>query len=697
MPQFDLDHVLTDANLYAAWDRVAENKGCAGADRQSIEDFELDLSQNLAKLCQEVLDGIYRPIPLLRVLVPKGAGGSRLLSIPSVRDRVLQTAVALVITPVFEAEFEDCSFAYRKGRSVDQAVRRVIQLREQGFCWLVDCDIQAFFDEIDHSILIEEVIKIVQDPGILKLIRLWLDTEVVDGNDRIKIEKGVPQGSPISPLLSNLYLDHLDEALLDNNLRMVRFADDFLVLCKSRDRARDALELTEEVLGGLRLRINADKTRIVDFNSGFRFLGVQFIRSLAFRPYDNDQDDSYAPDFPTSTESPGVLSDPCLKPNGLDEIPKSALLSHDLEPVVSPASNLSEEAPSFLSPVSETDIPSNGDPRLRTLYMIEHGTVLGKESERFVVRKKGATVREIPAIKVDQIMVFGNSQITTQAMHFCLMENIPIYLLSGKGRYYGVVDSYSTDPVLLHRDQFATANDPSFCLEIAREFVRGKIENSRILLMRMARRRNTTIMKKAAKALKSAVDQLDSAGTLEQIRGFEGFCARTYFTAFSEILDDSWRFHGRVRQPPTDPVNSMLSYGYTLLFYNIYSFLRARGLNPHVGYLHPLRAGHPALVSDLIEEFRAIVVDAVVFKLVLNKRVAPTDFTISKTKDGPCYLNADARVKFIRSFESKLNAAVTHPVSGLRLDYRRCIEHQVQELASVIKGHQARYRPMVLR
>jgi CRISPR-associated protein Cas1 len=701
MALIGLDSVLIDANLNAAWNRVKENKGCAGVDKQSIEDFEHDLSHNLTRLQQEVRAGTYRPHPLLRSWMPKKDGGRRPLSIPAVRDRVLQTAVALIITPVFEAEFEDCSFAYRKGRSVDQAVRRVNQLRQQGFCWVVDCDIQAFFDEIDHNILIDEVEKLVPDPDILNLIKLWLDTEVVDGNDRIKIEKGVPQGSPISPLLSNLYLDHLDEALLDNNLRIVRFADDFLVLCKSRKRARDVLELTEEVLGELRLRINAEKTRIVDFNTGFRFLGVQFIRSLTFRPYNDDPDVLYAPDSQFSAQSPNAHVDVCangaLKPNGLGEMATSAVSDQEIKPMVSPASHLSEEDQPFSPPVTEEDIPSDSDPRLRTLYMMEHGTVLGKESERFVIRKKGEVVQEIPAIKVDQIMVFGNSQITTQTMHFCLMENIPIYLLSGKGRYYGVVDSYSTDPVLLHRDQFAKANDSSFCLEIARDIVRGKIENSRVLLMRTARRRSTTIMKKAANALKSVLGQLDSAETLEQIRGFEGFCARTYFAALSEILDHQWQFHGRVRQPPTDPVNSMLSYGYTLLFYNIYSFLRARGLNPHVGYLHPLRAGHPALASDLIEEFRAIVVDAVVFKLVLNEKVAPNDFAFSKTKDGPCYLNADARAVFIRSFESKLNAAVTHPVSGLKLDYRRCIEHQVQELAAVIRGRQTRYRPMVLR
>lgn len=141
----------------------------------------------------------------------------------------------------------------------------------------------------------------------------------------------------------------------------------------------------------------------------------------------------------------------------------------------------------------------------------------------------------------------------------------------------------------------------------------------------------------------------------------------------------------------------MLSYGYTLLFYNVYSFLRARGLNPHVGYLHPLRSGHPALVSDMIEEFRAVVVDAVVFNLVLNRKLEPKDFTLPDSPGQPCYMSNNARAVFIRSFEAKMNAAVIHPVSGLHLDYRRCIEHQVQELAAVIRGRQSQYRPMVIR
>ena len=267
MRQPTLHDVVADANLFAAWAKVKDNRGCAGHDGVSIPDFERKLLVNIATLRDEVRHGFYKPLPLMRIEIPKEGGGIRPLSIPTVRDRLLQTAVALAITPLLEAEFEACSFAYRVGCSVKQAVQRVEQLRDDGYQWVVDADIESFFDEIDHALLIEQLHSLLVDKGILKLIRLWLKSEVAGGDSHFQLTKGVPQGSPISPLLSNLYLDQLDEAFLDNDMALVRFADDFLVLCKSQEKAEAALVLSNEILDDLRLSLNEEKTRLVDFNA----------------------------------------------------------------------------------------------------------------------------------------------------------------------------------------------------------------------------------------------------------------------------------------------------------------------------------------------------------------------------------------------------------------------------------------------
>lgn len=163
------------------------------------------------------------------------------------------------------------------------------------------------------------------------------------------------------------------------------------------------------------------------------------------------------------------------------------------------------------------------------------------------------------------------------------------------------------------------------------------------------------------------------------------------------VFSPDWRFTGRNRQPPTDPVNALLSYGYTLLFYNLYSFLRARGLNPQVGFYHQVRVGHPALVSDMLEEFRAIIVDIIVLNLVLNRSLVPEQFTLPDATNKACVMDKEARKVFIRELEKKFNSPIRHPVSGLQLDYRRCLEHQVHQLAAAVQDREKRYKAMVIR
>jgi len=703
---------LTDFNLHQAWSKVYEKQGCAGVDYQTPAAFADRLHKNLEILRDEVNYKTYQPQPLLRIELEKPTGGTRLLSIPTVRDRILQTAVTRVIEPLFEAEFEDCSFAYRKGRSVDQALDRIQLLQRQGYHWVVDADIQCFFDSIDHALLMTMVGKLVTDVGLLRLIEQWLCATVVDGDRRFVLSKGVAQGSPIGPLLSNLYLHHLDEALLDNNLCLIRFADDFLILCKSRDHAEQALELTDSLLGELRLTLNTRKTQIVHFNQGFRFLGVQFIRSLAFK---TEADEPNLLAFPERDEEADIDKDltelgrshPCDLDPGIPCRDDGSERSAEPQTIMQLAFNNAnvsakdftarEQPQGNLERPDEQDLPADHEQLLRTLYLLQHGQVLGKESERLIVRQEQKTVREIPAIKVDQIMVFGNAQITTQAMQFCLQERIPIYLLSGQGHYYGVIDSFNTEPVLLQREQFLRANDDAFCLKLAAAMVHGKIANSRLMLQRQARRHDSAALHTAADALKNTLAHLGGASSLDELRGFEGSAANAYFQALSATVDDSWGFSRRVRQPPTDGINAMLSYGYTLLFYNIYSLLRSRGLNPQVGFLHALRQGHPALASDMMEEFRSIVVDAVVWKLAVNRQLTPDDFDYPKTAGEGCFLKPHARQTFIKALEEKFNSAIAHPVTGTALDYRRCMEYQVQHLSQVIRGIDADYQAMVLR
>jgi group II intron reverse transcriptase/maturase len=279
-----IESIMEFSNLSSAFLQVKENQGCAGVDGVTVQAFEEELNKNLAVPENELSHKNYAPLPLLKILVDKGNGEARALCVPTVKDRVAQTVVLHVIEPILEREFEACSFTFRKGRSVRQAVYKIKDYYEQGYRWVVDADIDAFFDSVDQTLLLQKVGKLIEDGDIIGLIEKWVKAEVWDGVSLKVMEKGIPQGSPLSPILANLFLDELDEAMLKNGQKYVRFADDFLILCKSPEKAKQSLEFTKEMLEKLLLKL--DESAIVSFDQGFKYLGVTFVRSLIMVPFD---------------------------------------------------------------------------------------------------------------------------------------------------------------------------------------------------------------------------------------------------------------------------------------------------------------------------------------------------------------------------------------------------------------------------
>jgi group II intron reverse transcriptase/maturase len=280
----------------------------AGVDGVSIGAFRHNLEVSLAVLGEDLRSRTYRPLPLLRLLVAKADGSPRALAVPAVRDRVAQAAVLNIIEPLFEAQFEDVSFAYRRGRSVKAAALRIRELRDQGYRFLVKADLDAFFDNVDHDLLLDKVGQVITDPGILNLIRLWVKSEVYDGERVFVLEKGIPQGAVVSPILANLFLDELDESLLARGHRLVRYSDDFIVLAKTRPQAEAALEATEEVLARLHLALDAEDTAITDFGQGFKFLGLIFLKDSILVPFDRPRRERKVLYFPPPFDLPGYFA-----------------------------------------------------------------------------------------------------------------------------------------------------------------------------------------------------------------------------------------------------------------------------------------------------------------------------------------------------------------------------------------------------
>ena len=274
-----MDKVYALATLKAAWDKVKANGGAAGVDGVSIARFAAREEVYLAELATALEEGTYRPQPVRRVLIPKGDGRKRPLGIPAVKDRIVQTAVKFAIEPIFEACCGPASYGFRPGRGCKDALREVDRLLNDGYCFVVDADLQSYFDTIPHERLLERVAERISDGRVLDLIGGWLRQDILDGLDRWTPVGGTPQGAVISPLLANLYLNPLDERMAALGYRMVRYADDFVVLCKSRIEAEAALAEVTAWVAENGLKLNVAKTHIGDCRrpgEGFDFLGYRF-------------------------------------------------------------------------------------------------------------------------------------------------------------------------------------------------------------------------------------------------------------------------------------------------------------------------------------------------------------------------------------------------------------------------------------
>ena len=265
--------------LQDAWKRVSANRGSPGIDRKSIEDIEsYGVPRFLDEVQQELMGMTYRVPNVKRVYIPKQDGKKRPLGIPTVKDRVVQQAVKSVIEPIFEADFKDFSYAYRKGRSAKQASHEIFKYLNYGYTKIVEIDIKGFFDHIDHDMMIFLVMKRIADPYVIKLIREWLRAGIVHNGETTYPSEGTPQGGVISPLLANIYLNEMDtlwsKKVDANEAVMIRYADDTVILSKSNPEKY--MDLAKRILVLLRLELNADKSRVTDIVEGFDFLGIHY-------------------------------------------------------------------------------------------------------------------------------------------------------------------------------------------------------------------------------------------------------------------------------------------------------------------------------------------------------------------------------------------------------------------------------------
>lgn len=272
-----VDKVYQRTNLEIAWKRVKANRGAGGADGVTVEEFEKDLEANLERLHQELREGRYLPQPVRRLEIPKRGdpGKTRPLGIPAVYDRVCQQALVNRIEPIFEEVFDASSFGYRKGRKTRDALKKIWHEIEEGNEWIVDADLKDYFGSVDHEKLLALVAQRISDGRVLKLIQQMLEAGYVEQGNLFPTSRGTPQGGVVSPCLSNVLLTPFDKEMRRKGYRLTRWADDWVVTCRTRSEAVQALATATKILQKLGVTLNAKKTRIVNIKQGFEFLGFK--------------------------------------------------------------------------------------------------------------------------------------------------------------------------------------------------------------------------------------------------------------------------------------------------------------------------------------------------------------------------------------------------------------------------------------
>ena len=576
---------LAMQNFELAWDRVATNAGCAGVDGETVAAFGDRQAVALPRLRQAVESGTYRPLPLRQLFIPKKGGRWRELGVPCVRDRLVQQALLQVLQPLMEPQFEPSSFAYRPGRSHLMAVRQVAKWRDRGYDWVLDADIVNYFSNIGHSRLVGEVQERLNAPWMIGLIRAWVEVGVLTQAGLVLPQKGIPQGAVISPLLANIYLDDFDEQLTALGHKLVRYADDFVVLSRSEQQLIAGRAAVSRLLDEAGLILHPDKTRMTDFDRGFRFLGHGFAGDLIV-PLKGGRRAADGEPTRKKQESEIRLIHAELN-TGLNAGPTAmqlallAALKEKQQPIPPPLYAVlgyrvrGDDRPVEIASAS-TGVAQSWRKGMSSLYVMQQGTYLQKEQGRFVLRPPQGEALEIPIREVERILLFGNVQLSTAVIGSCLQLKIPVLFLSQMGDYKGHLWSDESPNLGVETAQFERQKEMGFKVAIARAMVRGKLINSKQLLLRLKREDSHPVVTGAILRLADTVRAMDllagpssgpSSGTstdaltLEKVRGYEGFGAAQYFAALNHLIrNEGFSLPQRAFHPPPDPIGGLFSY-----------------------------------------------------------------------------------------------------------------------------------------
>lgn len=655
-----LEKSLSFQNVSEAFYFIKNKVHKSSPNKKEFEVFEKSLDKKLKGIIEDVKSSKYEPEDLQGLFIKKNKSKKlRALAIPSLKDRILQRAVVQVLSPSIDRLLDESSYAYRKGLSRLSAAKTIKESYKEGFRYVLETDIETFFDSVNWKILFDRIDIILNSDPLGDIIKKWVSVPVIYNGKKIIRTLGLPQGSAISPLLANLYLDEFDEIIKDN-FKLVRYCDDFVILCKSKEEAEKALNTVKENLNNLMLDLNPVKTEITSFDAGFQYLGYLFVRSKIIETSGKKSEEK----IPYKEKE--ILQHQNNWHANID--------LHNIKELKTGAeiTNLNLSMPDEL----ETKIPiliSSFD----TKVTVTHDTLCLLDQ----TDKK----TKIPLTHVNSVTFFGTPNKSLYTILYLKDSNIPSYFCRPNGKMYlsfGNEKNYN-----MWYKQMKLTKNIQFILNFSKKIVEAKINNSKIISKRNG------WGEKSFKVLASLQSRTNDVEELEKLRGIEGIAARFYFDEMKKAIPNEWNFKKRVKYPPTDPVNVMLSIGYTILYNHISTALHMQGLNPEIGFYHSLKSNHNALASDIIEEYRFLI-DSLILYIVHRKMFSIYDFEHNHRRF-KCFMKRGKRNKFITLVEERLRT--NYNFEEGEMSYIENFNQKSESIKNIINGHTENYKPFLIK
>ena len=656
-------------NLAMAREELADAGQTPGVDGVALDEYIEALTYRLPNLQERLAHGDHRPSPLRGILVRKTDGGLRPLTIPTVEDRFLQRACLQTLSPAIDELLEESSFAYRHGLSRRNAESRVSRAHDEGYKYVLEADLRNFFDTVDWHLLEGRLRAYLgrNDP-IVPLLMSWVRAPVRFAEHLLERKRGLPQGAVVSPILANLYLDPFDEAIEAKGFRLVRYADDFVVLCKSPQEVERARREVEKQLDGLRLALSEDKTRATSFRDGFLFLGYLFCRSSVIEPRRKAE----------LRKKPLSEADIISELNADDVSGWLAALQGELRDAETP-----EPSAKFRNPIARTT------PARRPLYVVSFGTRITGAHRGLRIYDGDSLRNEVAWDAISEIIILGNRHIGPSVFQRALCNRIPVSLYSRTGKPFGIALPHRVRmPAELTRIHWAYQQKTDNRVRIAASLVESKLHNLRLLM-----RYQSGDNEQARETLRELGQAALRVETLERLRGIEGHAAFIYFRRFSEWVPTEFGFSVRTGRNALDPINAILNLLYTMLYRLCWVSAITEGLDPHLGTLHADSHRYAPLAADFQEPFRFLC-DRLVLDLIHRERLRPEDFERNR-KDGPLVkLRPEALKLTIQTWEKRLEAKVKAGTETKT--YRGHIEAQARRFGELVRGERTTLDPFRL-